>query len=39
MLDVKNLKAPIVVVRFTVFGVRAMYKLYLRKDFGYYCED
>lgn len=39
MLDVKNLKAPIVVVRFTVFGDRAMYKLYLRKDFGYYCED
>lgn len=39
ILDVKTLKAPIVVVRFTVFGDRVMYKLYLKKDFGYYCED
>ena len=31
ILDVKTLKAPIVVVRFTVFGDKTMYKLYLKK--------
>lgn len=36
MLDVKTLKAPVVVVRYTVLGDQKMYKLYHRNQFGSY---
>lgn len=36
MINPKTLTAPIVVVRYTVLGDQAMYKMYLRNEYGEY---